>query len=287
MPSIETSRFELPNLRLTLDGRAENVLLVREALAGLAESINLGGDDLHDIRTAVTEASNNAVEHAYQSVGGPLEVEVYVLPEAVEVVVRDQGAGIQPQIAMRRDGRSGLGVPLIQTLAHSVEFIGEVGSGTEVRMLFAAAGIRAPEPPVRGVHREHGGWHDPDGDEDAGPIGLIVCPPSLAGAILARVLNALGSRANFPASRAAAIRVLADALAAEPEDPDGEAPLCVTISLLDRDLHLRAGPFSGDRAQRLIEHPALAELAPSVERAAEREPGRGSPEMLMLKLASR
>ena len=57
--------------------KPENVLLVREMLTGVAETVDLDGSDLNDIRTAVTEACNNVVLHAYQGDEGPLEVEVY------------------------------------------------------------------------------------------------------------------------------------------------------------------------------------------------------------------
>src|SRR5262249_36056526 len=66
----------LPNVRLDLSNRAENVLLIREALTGIAEVVGLDGNDLSDIRTAVTEAANNVVLHAYAGEEGPLEVEI-------------------------------------------------------------------------------------------------------------------------------------------------------------------------------------------------------------------
>src|SRR5947207_2247968 len=55
---------EPPNVRLKLSNRSENVLLVREMLTGVAETIALESSDLYDIRTAVTEACNNVVLHA-------------------------------------------------------------------------------------------------------------------------------------------------------------------------------------------------------------------------------
>ena len=79
----------LPNVRLTLSNKPENVLLVREMLTGVAEMVDLDGSDLNDIRTAVTEACNNVVLHAYEGDEGPLEVEVYGgAHSALEVVVR-------------------------------------------------------------------------------------------------------------------------------------------------------------------------------------------------------
>jgi anti-sigma regulatory factor (Ser/Thr protein kinase) len=45
---------EAPNVCLTLSNQPENVLLVREALSGMAETMGVDGVDLNDIRTAVT-----------------------------------------------------------------------------------------------------------------------------------------------------------------------------------------------------------------------------------------
>ena len=44
---------ELPNVLLNLSNRPENVLLVREVLTGVAEAVELVGNELNDIRTAV------------------------------------------------------------------------------------------------------------------------------------------------------------------------------------------------------------------------------------------
>ena len=55
---------EPPNVSLTLSNQPDNVLLVRETLSGMAETVGVDGVDLNDIRTAVTEACNNVVLHA-------------------------------------------------------------------------------------------------------------------------------------------------------------------------------------------------------------------------------
>ena len=89
---------EPPNVRLKISNRSENVLLVREVLTGVAETIELDSSDLYDIRTAVTEACNNVVLHAYEGQEGPLEVDLRVPADAVEVIVRDHGVGIRPRI---------------------------------------------------------------------------------------------------------------------------------------------------------------------------------------------
>ena len=69
---------------------------------------------------------------------GPLEVEVYAHPGAVEVVVRDHGVGIRPHAEGGEDSHSGIGLPVIHALTQRVEFRNLPGGGTEVGMEFPA-----------------------------------------------------------------------------------------------------------------------------------------------------
>ena len=130
-----------PNVRLHISNRPENVSLVREMLTGVAESVDLDSNDLNDIRTAVTEACNNVVLHAYEGEEGPLEVEVYACTGAIEVVVRDHGVGIQPRIRREEETALGIGLHVIQALAQRVEFRDASGRGTDIRMEFATPPI--------------------------------------------------------------------------------------------------------------------------------------------------
>ena len=82
---------------LRLPARPENVAVVRQALTGLGDAYDLDPELLGDIKTAVTEACNNVVLHAYPDEDGIVEVEADSDGEHTDVVVRDFGAGIQPR----------------------------------------------------------------------------------------------------------------------------------------------------------------------------------------------
>jgi serine/threonine-protein kinase RsbW len=122
-----------PDLELTVPARAENVAVVRHAMGGLADAATVSEQVLADIKLAVTEACTNVVVHAYPSGEGPLSVRARVHGELVTIVVADRGRGITP----RPDSPGlGLGLPLIATLADSLE-LGTSDTGeTEVRMTF-------------------------------------------------------------------------------------------------------------------------------------------------------
>src|SRR5262249_50914129 len=153
-----------------------NVLLVREALSGMAETVGVDGVELNDIRTAVTEACNNVVLHAYEGAEGPLQVELYVAPETVEVVVRDEGTGIKPHIRSDEEDALGIGLSIIQALAPRVEFKDVPGGGTEVRMEFSTPNTQPLGGPVRD------GFEPPavDRSQLATTTGVALAPSELA-----------------------------------------------------------------------------------------------------------
>jgi anti-sigma regulatory factor (Ser/Thr protein kinase) len=128
---------DLPDLELTLPARAENVGVVRHVLGGVAEALALDDELLEDVRLAVSEACANAVVHAYSdTTGGLMDVDVTTDPQNLLVSVRDHGTGMAP----RTDSPGlGVGLPLIASLAESMELLTPPGGGTEVRMRFALA----------------------------------------------------------------------------------------------------------------------------------------------------
>jgi len=124
---------EHPDLSLTLPARAENVAVVRHAIGGLGEALDVADQTLSDVKLAVTEACTNTVVHAYPEGEGPLEVAAYLRDGRLMIVVRDEGRGIVP----RTDSPGlGLGLPLIATLAEALELGTDDRERTEVRMTF-------------------------------------------------------------------------------------------------------------------------------------------------------
>jgi serine/threonine-protein kinase RsbW len=125
----------MADMELTLPARAENIAIVRHAFGALGEAFDVDAQILSDIRLAVTEACTNVVVHAYPDGSeGPLEVLASLLDEQLTVLVRDEGHGITP----RPDSPGlGLGLPLIASLAESVQLGRDEDERTEVRMTFS------------------------------------------------------------------------------------------------------------------------------------------------------
>lgn len=134
VPNAPEEVTATPDLELKLPARAENVAVVRHAFGGFAEVLSVDEQTLADIKLAITEACTNVVVHAYERDDiGDLEVDATIDDQLMTVIIRDNGRGILP----RPDSPGlGLGLPLIATLAETLELGTDGDEHTEVRMTF-------------------------------------------------------------------------------------------------------------------------------------------------------
>ncbi|TMK24282.1 MAG: ATP-binding protein [Actinobacteria bacterium] len=235
-----------PNIRLDLSNRPENVVLVRETLAGVAEAVGLDAADLDDIRTAVTEACNNVVLHAYEGEEGALEVEIYAMGGSCSVFVRDRGIGLQQQ-ASEDQWIVGIGLPVIEALASHVDFEETAGGGTEVRMQFATPGAHTLEPTSEG---ETSG--SANGAKGAGASVTIAPVAPLARTVLPRLLGVLAARAHFSTDRISDALLVADALSAHASRSTSAGHLRIKVTIEPRKLELSLGPLDAGGARELV-----------------------------------
>jgi serine/threonine-protein kinase RsbW len=136
MSRLQTAKdIAPPDIELSLPARAENIAIVRHAFGALGEAYGVSEQMLSDLRLAVTEACTNVVVHAYpDGREGPLEVRATIEGDRLTVVVQDEGEGIAP----RPDSPGlGLGLPLIASLADTVQLGRDDSGRTEVRMGFS------------------------------------------------------------------------------------------------------------------------------------------------------
>jgi anti-sigma regulatory factor (Ser/Thr protein kinase) len=239
-------------VRLHLTSRPENVAVAREALAGLAETLAFSREQYDDLRTAVTEACNNVVQHAYADGHGPLDMEIRVLQDAVEVIVRDAGIGLG-HVAAEGGGELEIGLPVILALAERVELAHPREGGTEVQMRFSVPGATALAHLPRPVRKVTGG--EPPAALAGTPGEEIVVPgfeaevwvsfssPDLAAAILPRIAAALAARAHFSADRVSDLQLLSDSIAADAFRALDGSNLEVGLTTGRRELGMQVGPL--------------------------------------------
>jgi serine/threonine-protein kinase RsbW len=128
-------------VRLTFPAKADYLLLARLALAGLARGLPVDADVLADLKLAVTEACGNVVRHAYRDgQEGPVAVALVVRADRLEMIVEDQGSGIdRPDTGHPGpDGsplEGGMGLAIMRAVVDDFAVsAGADGHGTVVRM---------------------------------------------------------------------------------------------------------------------------------------------------------
>jgi serine/threonine-protein kinase RsbW len=84
-------------IRLVLDSRLENVVLVGGAVRGIADTLSMDGTTRYLLELCVVEAVNNAIKHAYHTEAGHLvEVEIRCDPDRLTFKICDTGESLIP-----------------------------------------------------------------------------------------------------------------------------------------------------------------------------------------------
>jgi anti-sigma regulatory factor (Ser/Thr protein kinase) len=198
-----------PLVHIRLQSTPETLTLVRGALGALAEALALDAELLDDLKTAISEACNNVVVHAYGGAPGPLDVSLHVSPVSIVAVIVDEGTGIS-ELANAEDGVHGVGLPLMRALSDRLEFHEGPRGGTEVRLEFAGRRGGAPlfaVPPD--IAREDGFANSLHGD-----AVVSISPLTFVGPVLGRLARALAARARFSLDRFSDVYLVTDAIAA-------------------------------------------------------------------------
>ena len=128
-------------VRLTIPAKAEYLILVRLALAGIAREVPMSESALADLKLAVTEVCGNVVRHAYGDQVGAVRIRFDVGPDAIEVTVEDDGHGmalvdVPDNIRVGEEPvEAGMGLAIIRAVVDDLAVDGKPdGPGTVVRL---------------------------------------------------------------------------------------------------------------------------------------------------------
>lgn len=132
-------------VELEIPARPAYLSLVRLVVDATVSSLapGLGGARLDDLKLAVTEACSNAIE-AHQGAwsSAPVLIRCHLDDRTVTVEIADRGGGFDPDDLaalpaasdpLRLRHESGLGIPLMRTLADELTFVPDP-DGTTVRL---------------------------------------------------------------------------------------------------------------------------------------------------------
>lgn len=133
--------------KIEILSKLENVSIVRVAITSFLSNYDVTVDDIMDIKTAVSEAVTNSIEHAYNNKSENyvfVEVKInYDISSIVEISVKDFGIGIENiELAMTPAYTSkpelehaGLGFSIMDSFMDQVIIDTKVGEGTTICML--------------------------------------------------------------------------------------------------------------------------------------------------------
>ena len=146
----------LNEVSVKIKGILENIALVRVLVAAILSKTNITLDELSDIKTAVSEAVSNAIEHGYNDEKNG-DVDVYIkLGDVDEMVyfwikVVDKGVGIEdislattPTYTTKPElEHAGMGFTIMETFMDEVLIDSKIGEGTSVTMTKKLKTIKA------------------------------------------------------------------------------------------------------------------------------------------------
>lgn len=220
------------DLFLRVPARAENVVIVRQMLRGLDPLLALRPGLSDCVQTAVSEAANNVVMHAYGGAVGPLEVEVS-LGGPLEIRITDHGVG-SDLTDQANDDNSAFGRSVMVAFADEAHFLPVSGGGTQVwlrwempRLLDGYAGLEV---------------------KATGDTVLALVPNTALVGSLSAALAALGAQARIDVHGLADLRLIADALLADAAAHLLYTQLSLGFSCRAQGLAITVGPFASGGA---------------------------------------
>jgi serine/threonine-protein kinase RsbW len=250
-----TTTEDRSGLQMSLPAKAENVAVVRHALAGLGERLGMDEATIADLKTVVTEAAMNVVVHAYpEGDPGLLSIDAAVEDEGLTIEVRDYGMGIRPRPDATRPSLR-IGLTLIAALSSSFEISGGVHRGTVIRMHLPFSARDLDEEEVEASMAAH-----------AAPLQteVRVGPPELVGTVLSRVFGALAARAEISVDRLSDAMLLSDAISAGAPAGFDDGHVSLSIAERPEGILLRVGPMvegGGEQLKGSLDLPQLGSLA--------------------------
>ncbi|MGH2874444.1 MAG: ATP-binding protein [Solirubrobacteraceae bacterium] len=222
------------SVHLELEARPHSPSIVRAVLGGVGQARALAPELLDDLRTAVSEACNNVVLHAYGDDGGPLCVDLRIAEEAIEVDVLDRGRGIR-RLSPPDDAHMGLGLSVMAALADRAEFREREHGGTQVHLSFRRE--------TGGPHRVTGASADAPGAPQLTGDLIVELPAELLGSVLAPVARGWAAIERLPVDRLAHVSSVVEAVCALAAGSVGDR-VRFAITTSPSELELAVAPFA-------------------------------------------
>jgi anti-sigma regulatory factor (Ser/Thr protein kinase) len=204
-------------------------------LAGVAEPLGFDAKLLDDLKTAISEACNNVVLHAYRGEAGPMDVALFVSEHRIRVVVEDRGVGVLADA----DSAGGIGLSVIRALTETMALEVRPGGGTRLEMTFAAQRdglpLFVPLAPAVPIHD----WAAAEDDV----VVVSLSPVALLAPVLGRLARTLAAIAHFSLDRFSDVYLITDTLAAHAATAAADQRVDARLAAAERRVDIAVGPF--------------------------------------------
>jgi len=130
------------HMKLEFPSNDYNEAFARSAVACFASQLDPTMEELGDIRTAVSEAINNCIIHAYPDGPDIIILWCRILKDgSLDIVIKDRGVGIpdleqarKPMYTTSGSDRSGMGFTIMESFMTGFSVTSVPGKGTTVHM---------------------------------------------------------------------------------------------------------------------------------------------------------
>ncbi len=130
-------------MTLQFAAKSENESFARVTVAAFIAQLDPTLEEIHDIKTVVSEAVTNAVIHGYEEdANGIITISAVIDGANIEITIADNGKGIenveeamQPLYTTKPElERSGMGFTIMQNFMDEMNVESKVGEGTKVTL---------------------------------------------------------------------------------------------------------------------------------------------------------
>ena len=131
-------------IKIESKSRLENIATIRVAITSFLSTLNIHFDELMDIKTALSEAVTNAIDHAYEEEQDEkIIVEAYIYDyEKIKIKIVDFGKGIEDiSLAMTpaytskpESEHAGMGFTIMESFMDEVIIDSKINEGTTITL---------------------------------------------------------------------------------------------------------------------------------------------------------
>lgn len=134
------------NMKIQIDSKLENVCIVRVAITAMLSSKQVTIDEIMDIKTAVSEAVTNSIEHGYYNTSGIVVIEAKTKSvdnmDYIMIKVSDKGLGIEnvelattPTYTTKPEmEHAGMGFTIMEMFMDEIVIDSHLGEGTSITL---------------------------------------------------------------------------------------------------------------------------------------------------------